>query len=253
MHLARAQRGAPAVGERDHQAPGVVDARGPSASAGPRDVLPAQRVAGAIGRQQRHAVERQRALDGGEQALERRLEVGRGQPQRARGGVQLGGQLLDAQRDVDADPEHGPALVRAPLGQDPGHLATVDEHVVGPLDQCGWACDLGHGQRRRERQQRRRIAQDERQQQRSAGRGGPRPPLASASGALLAGRDQRPVRRAVLRQRAGAVVGRRRDAQVQPRAAEPHTHAGRIWTSASRSSPRCNAAEPRLTASASVR
>ena len=157
----------------------------------------------------------------------RRLEVGRGEPQRACGGVQLGGQLVDAQRDVDADPEDGPALVRAPLGQDPGDLTTVDEHVVGPLDlRVLGPATSATARRRRERQQRRGVAQDERQQQRPPGRRGPRPPLASAPGALLAGGDQRPVRRAGLRERAGAVVGRRRDAKVQPRAPEPRTHAG---------------------------
>ena len=37
-------------------------------------------------------------------------------------------------RHVEPDPDHRPALLRTPLDQDPGDLAPVDQHVVGPLD-----------------------------------------------------------------------------------------------------------------------
>ena len=43
-----------------------------------------------------------------------------------------GGKL--ARRHVQPDAQHRPALLRAPLHEDPGDLAPVDQHVVRPLD-----------------------------------------------------------------------------------------------------------------------
>src|SRR4029079_527964 len=53
-------------------------------------------------------------------------------PQRGGRTVDLLRQLLAGEVDVDADPEHDPALAR--LGQDPGDLAAAAAHVVGELD-----------------------------------------------------------------------------------------------------------------------
>ena len=44
--------------------------------------------------------------------------------------------LILPDRDVYADPDHGPGpvLVFDAFAQDPAHLAPVDEHVVGPFE-----------------------------------------------------------------------------------------------------------------------
>ncbi len=46
-----------------------------------------------------------------------------------------GGKLIGLQRDVDTDPKHRPALLGPSLDKDPRDLATIDQDVVGPLDQ----------------------------------------------------------------------------------------------------------------------
>ena len=120
----------PAVGERDDQAPVAVDALrapAPLTAAGrapPRDLAPAQRVARAPGRERRPLELGQPPLERVEQPLERRLDRPRGasSPRVAGPLAQLGRQLLEADGHVQADPEHRPALLRAPLGEDAREL-----------------------------------------------------------------------------------------------------------------------------------
>ena len=95
-------------------------------------------------------------------------------------------------------------------------------------------------------------AQDERHEQRTAARRRPRAALAAAAGGLLGGGDERAVRRAREGELARAVVGGRRRPQVEPWSPE-RAHTGLMWTSSSSARPRTCAAEPRFTASASVR
>ena len=181
--------------------------------------------------------------------------VGRRAAERARGGAQLGREVVGCYGDVEADAEHGPALLRAALDEDARDLAAVDEHVVGPLDAGGVAHGLGHGDAGLQRDERGRIdAQHEREQQGAARRRRPRAALAPAARGLLGGGDQRAVRRAGGGELAGALVGRVGAAQVQARLAEAGAHGSarrRSSESGRRASSR--AALPRLTATASVR
>ena len=74
--------------------------------------------------------------------------------------AQLLREVLGADGDVEADAEDRPALERAPLDEDPGGLAPVEQHVVGPLDP------------RRRRRTRRRPRPRRRAAAASAGRAG---------------------------------------------------------------------------------
>ena len=94
------------------------------------------------------------------------------------------------------------------LGEDAGHLAPVQPDVVGPLDQRVGPGHVGDGQPGPQRQQVVELAQDQRRGDRHAGRRDPRAPLASAALGLLVGRDERPVRRALVGQLARPRVGR---------------------------------------------
>ena len=109
-------------------------------AATPCAVLPAQlaaeqRVALAVGREDRRRLLREAPLERAQQRGERRLDVGRleAEPGRARRAAS-GGRSSHADRDVDADAEHHPALLRAALGEDAGDLAAAEQDVVGPLD-----------------------------------------------------------------------------------------------------------------------
>ena len=53
---------------------------------------------------------------------------------RGRGLAQLGRELVRGDREVEADADHRPAVLRPRLDQDPGELAAVEPDVVGPLD-----------------------------------------------------------------------------------------------------------------------
>ena len=118
VDLAGLERGAPAVGQLDDQPPRPVDAGGRAGAAGPGDRPPAQRVGLAVGGEQRRVVERERGLELAQQPLADRGDVGGREAQRRRGGVQLRRQVGDVHRDVHADPEDRPALLRAALGED---------------------------------------------------------------------------------------------------------------------------------------
>ena len=147
--------------------------------------------------------------------------------ERRRAVAQLGREVGHVDGDVDADPEHRPAVRRARLDEDPGELAAVEQDVVRPLHERGVAREVGDGEARAQREQRVVVAQQQRAQQRAAGRTGPRSALTATPCGLLRRGDERAVRRAGGRERAGAVVGRPRRAEVQPRAAELLAHAPR--------------------------
>ncbi len=103
----------------------------------------------------------------------------------------LGRQLGLGLVDVQADPENDCPLAR--LGQDSRHLATLDEHVVRPLDAGGapkrTLDGLGGGEPTDERQFRRlppgRGPQENRAEDRGARGREPGPAEAPASGGLL--------------------------------------------------------------------
>src|SRR6202012_1795352 len=91
-----------------------------------------------------------------------------------------------------------------------GDLAPIEQHVVGPLDGGGATGavkalgDGGDGRPGREREQVRRAPDDERGEQGAAGGRAPAPALPPAARGLLAGGDERAVRRAGGRAAPGA-------------------------------------------------
>ena len=111
---ARRRRARPRGARRRRSRP-----RAPS-PAGPATSRPQQRVARAPGVEQRRPASSASARSSAASSVaSERLDVGRRRrPSVAGGGVQLGRQVLDAHRDVDADAEHRPALLRAALGED---------------------------------------------------------------------------------------------------------------------------------------
>ena len=141
----------------------------PSRGRRPRDLVAAQRVAVAIGLQQRGGVERQRALEGGEQALERRLEVGRASGRACRAvACSSGGSSSTRSATLTPMPSTAQPSCGRPSARMPATLRPSTSTSLGHLITRRGAGDLGDGERRGERQQRRRVAQDERQQQRAA-------------------------------------------------------------------------------------
>ncbi len=62
------------------------------------------------------------ALERGEQLGEQRLDLRAPAAECGRAGAQLGGQVLQPHGDVEADPEHRPALLRATLDEDAREL-----------------------------------------------------------------------------------------------------------------------------------
>jgi len=129
--------------------------------------------------------------------------------------AQVGRELVGRDREVEADSDYRPLLLRLRLDQDPGELAAVEPDVVGPLD---LALDAGtqllgggaDGERDGEGQQ--QVALVERPQDRRVEQGlafwcGPDASLAPAARGLLAGGDDRAARGAGLDQLAGSRVG----------------------------------------------
>ena len=171
------------------------------------DLAAGERVARAVGVHRRARASRPSAVrEAREQRREHRLDVGRRAAERRRQLAQLGreGSALDG--DVDADPEHDPALLRPALGEDARDLAAVEQHVVRPLDR-GCAAggveavrDVGDGERSEHRQQPRRCRAARAS---TPARGPPASPTrapAPAAGRLRRGRHQRAVRRAARRE-----------------------------------------------------
>ena len=146
MHLARAQRGAPAAAQLDHQAPVPVDAGRAPAAVGPRDLAAAQRVARAIGLQQRRRLERQRALERGEQRA-RASARGRRASAPACPPVACSSAGSSSTRSATLRPIPSTAQPSCgrPSARIPATLRPVDQHVVGPLDPRVGPADLGHG------------------------------------------------------------------------------------------------------------
>ena len=101
---------------------------------GPRHGSARQRVAGAPRVEDLGLPGREPALEAREQPSQRGLHARRAGAQRRRRVAQLGRELVRLDRDVEADAEHGPALLRPALDEDPRDLAARREHVVGPLD-----------------------------------------------------------------------------------------------------------------------
>ena len=146
-----------------------------------------------------------RASSADEQLGQRRLDLGLVAPERARHRGGVGRERGHVDGDVDADAQHRPS---ARLDEDARDLLAVDPDVVGPLHQRARPGDVGHREPGAQREQLVELAQDQRRGDRDAGRRGPAPALAAAAGGLLAGRDQRAVRGALLGQFARALVGR---------------------------------------------
>ena len=110
--------------------------------------------------------------------------------------AQLRRELVQPQRHVQTDPDAPPS---APAGRPstriPATLRRRNEHVVRPFQTSARAHHLRHRHPGGQRQQPRRIADHDRAQQRPPRRRAPRPPLTAAAGGLLAGGDERAVRR----------------------------------------------------------
>ena len=151
---------------------------------------------------------------------------------------------------VHPNAQHRPALPRPRLDEDPGDLPSLDPDVVRPLDGRLHRQRLAHRDRRRQWQRGGGVVEDEREEEGRARSGRPRAALPPAPGRLLAGRDERAVRRSRGGQGAGALVRRVGHPVVDP---GPPDHRGRSRTSASGWSPSVPAASPRLIATASVR
>ena len=215
----------------------VVTRRPPSASIPAATPSPPSQRTSAPSSASRRAQRRQRGLlrlrepglERGEQLGEDGLGGRRGRAPRRRG-------RSGARGDVDADPDHRPALVRAALDQHAGHLAAVDLDVVGPLHACGLARHVRHRETGAEREQRVELAQHERAQQRRAGGRLPAPALPPAAGGLRSGGHERAVRRPGGGELARPPVGRVDLAVVQPRPPE-RGHDGSRRTSSPGSRP----------------
>ena len=190
-------------------------------------------------------------------------------PAGRRGRRSSGGSSSRLDRDVQADPEHRPALLRAALDEDAASLrgrlagaAAQQDDVVGPLDQRVRSPDDvadrdGRDQRQQRRQARAAAATSAascRRAPTSAGPGGPRPALCSR------GRHERPVRGAAsASSRARSLVEsvlRRCSARPAQggRGARPADALTPATAAARRRgpAPSSSAAEPRLTARASM-
>ena len=136
MDLAGGERGAGTVGELDEQSPVVVDAGGAPVAVRPCDLAAAQRVAGAPGIERLGPRVAEAALERGEQRGEQRLDLRAPAAEGGRAGAQLGGQVLQVDGDVDADAEHRPALLGAPLDEDARELREPRWSAGGG---CRWA------------------------------------------------------------------------------------------------------------------
>ena len=197
-------------------------------------------------------------------------------PRSASPRAQLGWQVLQAHGDVQPDPEHGPVFLRPCLDQDARELRQRaplprprrrdgQDDVVGPLDARLLARRASHtataaisGSSSGGSRSSSDISSG------AAGGSRPAPSLPAAPGGLLVGGDERPVGRAGDRELARALVGGPGPPQVQARMAEARevggvgrlragAHAGRTVSSSSAPAPNSAAAEPRFTASATMR
>ena len=261
MDLARAEKLVAAVLAQDAQMPALVDPAGGSAAAVPLDALTEQRVALAPGVHDLRPGSREPVFEQREQPLERGLDRVRRQSERARALAQLRRELRHVDRDVDADAEHRPVLLRAALDQDARDLAALQLDVVGPFQRGAGPGELGDRDRGRDRQERRRVAQHQRAQQRAPRRRVPAPALAAATVALGVGGDERAVRRAGAGQRSRVRARRAGHAPVHARGPQPRAALRRSLPSSliARAAPARRrgarsssaAAEPPLTASAS--
>ena len=86
------------------------------------------------------------------------------------------GSCSSAERDVDADAEHRPALLRASLDKDARDLAPVDQDVIRPLQLRLGTDQLGHRDAGGQRQQRPAARPRGSPQEHSSGRPGRRAP-----------------------------------------------------------------------------
>ena len=220
VHLAGGQRHAARAGVHE-QGAALVDAGGRALSTAPAHLGPAQGVAAAPLRQHLGQRCRKPLFQSPEQGREQLLDGRRlGQHDGQRGGdlPELGREGVGGRGHVQADAEHGPPLLRPALHEDPGELAAVHQHVVGPLDPAVGRHRIGHRHRRRQRHRLGRRAQHHRQQHGGARGGDPAAPLAAASGGLLVRGHHGAVRGSPQRESLGPLVGRVHGAVVDPRA-----------------------------------
>ena len=119
------------------QGAALVDAGGRPLAAAPAHLGPAQRVAAAPLRQHLGQRRREPLVQSPEQGREHlaRWSAARAarRPARWRSPAARAGSVR-RRGHVQADAEHGPPLLRPALHEDPGELAAVHQHVVGPLD-----------------------------------------------------------------------------------------------------------------------
>src|SRR5438270_10365 len=151
VNLARLE-GHSTVAGRDDQAPLAVDPRAGALAPGPTEVAAQERVARAHGLEHLSFRGEDPTLKQDEQTIKRRLDVAPAQAECPRPIAQLARELISSDRDVYPDPNDRPPLLRSALDQDPRHLATVQQHVVGPLDACAGSRELGHRHPRAQRQ-----------------------------------------------------------------------------------------------------
>ena len=265
MHFAGVELDEPLVGRDDERAGPRYPAR-LALAALPSDSAAEQRVAHAPGGDDlgvRGACTQRRALPkSASRSADTVTHRGSRRPlcgdhERGRGLAQLVGELLRCRRDVQPDPEHRPARLRAPFDKDPRELAAASPRLVGPLDLAldrrdRLAC-LADRDRSAERQQAGSLTQSRRTidiKQRLARRGGPGAPLTAAARTLLRRGDERAVGCPRDRELSCPLVGRAGQAVMDMRAAD---HRGRNRTSTSGASRIANDASPRLIAIASER
>jgi predicted metalloprotease len=251
VHLAGAQGGDAAVGAA-HEQPAVgVDPGARALPARPRhrravEGVAAAQLAGGV----RHRLG-EPVLQRVQELRQHRLHVGGRAAERAGPLPQRLGQLSGVDGDVDAQAQHRPALLGPALGQHAGHLAPVEQHVVGPLDPRRRSRDVGDRQAAAQREQAVGRAHDERAEDGAPGRRDPRAALAAAARGLRGRAHERAVGGAPRREPAGDLVGGGGLEQVQARAPE-RAHAGSSRSSSPPRTPSSAAASPPLTARASA-
>ena len=225
--------------------------RRPSATSRPRSASRARHASSSVA-----GSARQRALERRQQPLEHRLDARpASRPSVAAVACSSAGSSSSAHRDVDADPDHRPALLRAALDEDPRDLAARRASTsLGHLIRALAARHVGdrHGRPRAAAAAARRAATSDIS---SALPGGarhvrpwrPRPADCSAAvTSVPCGAPAAASSRA--RSFVEAVVRRCRRGRPSARA-----HAGRMRSSCVERERRARRAEPRFTASASVR
>jgi hypothetical protein len=154
--------------------------------------------------------------------------------------TEVGGELLWSNGEIQADSDHGPAILGLGLYEDAGELAALEPDVVGPLDlarDVGAECLGGGADRERDRERQQQVAlveraEDRRVEQGLAFRGGPDSADASPAGGLFAGGDDGASGGSGFDQLASACVGRIGDAIVAVWRAE--LHSGALYTAIDR-------------------